>query len=45
MASRLAEHSVVQQNAGHILAPRGSMQHLLETFVHHVAIALDGEDD
>jgi hypothetical protein len=43
VAAGLAEHAVVQQDAGDLLAPCRRVEYLLETLVHHVAVALERE--
>ena len=45
VAAGLAEHPVVQQDAGDALAAAAGVQHLLQALVHHVAVALDREHD
>ena len=45
MAAGLAEHAVVQQEAGDLLAAGRGVDDLLQALVHHVAVALDGEDE
>ena len=45
MPAGLAEHAVVEHDAGHILAARRRVNDFLKTFIHHVAVALQGEDD
>ena len=41
----LAEHAVVEHEAGDALAARRGVQHLLQAFVHHVAVALHGDHE
>ena len=41
----LAEHAVVHHEAGDVLTPCRGVQHLLQALVHHVAVALDGDDE
>ena len=45
VAAGLAEHAVVQQDAGDVLAARRGVEHLLQAFVHHVAVALQREHE
>ena len=45
VATGLAEHAVVEQHAGDVLAAGRRVQHLLETLVDHVAVALDREHE
>ena len=45
VAAGLAEHAVVEQDAGDALAARRGVQHLLQALVDHVAVALEGEHD
>jgi hypothetical protein len=40
----LAEHPVLEHEAGHVLAPGRGVQELLEAFVGHVPVDLDGQE-
>ena len=41
----LAEHAVVEHEARDALAACGGVQHLLQSLVHHVAVALQRDDE
>ena len=43
MSAGLAEHAVVEEHARHALAPRRGVEHFLQAFVDHVAVALQRE--
>ena len=45
VASGLAEDPVVEHDAGDLLTAGRGVQHLLEAFADHVAVALHREDD
>ena len=45
VAARLAEDAVVQEDGRELLAPGGRVHDLLEPLGHHVAVALEREDE
>ena len=44
MAAGLTEDAVVQEDAGHVLAAGCGVDHFLQAFVDHVAVALEREE-
>jgi hypothetical protein len=45
VAAGLPEYAVVEEDACHLLAASRGVEHLLQPFVHHVAVALQREDE